>query len=61
MDNKVLTPLQKEILLCLFENGLGDKGFYFTGGTALSEFYLPYRYSDDLDFFHRQRRYDRRN
>ncbi|KKQ44591.1 MAG: Type II secretion system protein E [Candidatus Woesebacteria bacterium GW2011_GWA1_37_8] len=22
-----------------------------TGGTALAEFYIPYRYSDDLDFF----------
>lgn len=25
--------------------------FYFTGGTALSSFYLHHRYSDDLDFF----------
>lgn len=25
--------------------------FYFTGGTALSSFYLQHRYSDDLDFF----------
>ena len=25
--------------------------FYFTGGTALSEFYLQHRLSDDLDFF----------
>lgn len=26
-------------------------GFYLTGGTALSRFYLDHRYSDDLDFF----------
>ena len=26
-------------------------GFYLTGGTALSRFYLGHRYSDDLDFF----------
>ena len=25
--------------------------FYFTGGTALSAFYLQHRYSEDLDFF----------
>lgn len=25
--------------------------FYFTGGTALSAFYLKHRYSEDLDFF----------
>jgi len=27
------------------------KNFYFTGGTALSAFYLHHRYSEDLDFF----------
>lgn len=27
-------------------------GFYLTGGTALSRFYLEHRYSDDLDFFY---------
>ncbi|MDR2541896.1 MAG: nucleotidyl transferase AbiEii/AbiGii toxin family protein [Treponema sp.] len=25
--------------------------FYFSGGTALSEYYLHHRYSEDLDFF----------
>lgn len=29
--------------------------FYFTGGTALSSFYLQHRYSDDLDFFSRDK------
>ncbi len=28
-----------------------DVPFYLTGGTALSRFYSPVRYSDDLDFF----------
>lgn len=28
-----------------------SSNFYFTGGTALSSFYLHHRYSDDLDFF----------
>lgn len=27
------------------------KNFFLTGGTALAEFYLQHRYSDDLDFF----------
>jgi len=27
------------------------KRFYFSGGTALSEYYLQHRYSEDLDFF----------
>ncbi len=47
----ILTKDQKSFLL-LFS---GDKKlcstFYFTGGTALTEYYIPYRYSDDLDFF----------
>ena len=47
----VLTKNQK-LFLGLFSK---DKNlfnvFYLTGGTALAEFYVPYRYSDDLDFF----------
>lgn len=54
MDNKVLTPLQDSVLVALFENGLGDRGYYLTGGTALAEFYLQHRYSDDLDLFTRK-------
>ncbi len=27
------------------------QNFYFTGGTALSSYYLNHRYSEDLDFF----------
>jgi len=54
MDSKVLTPLQERVLVALFENGLGDRGYYLTGGTALSEFYLQHRYSDDLDLFTRK-------
>jgi hypothetical protein len=27
------------------------RGFYFSGGAALSEFYLHHRFSEDLDFF----------
>lgn len=55
MESRVLTSLQKEVLVILFDNGLGERGYYLTGGTALSEFYLQHRYSDDLDFFTRKR------
>lgn len=51
MQSNVLTPLQKEVLYYLFAHGFADLGFYFTGGTALCEFYIPYRKSVDLDFF----------
>ncbi len=51
---KILTPLQQMTLDMLFEHGLGERGYFLTGGTALSEFYLQHRYSDDLDFFTRK-------
>jgi predicted nucleotidyltransferase component of viral defense system len=54
MERKVLTPFQKEVLIGLFNKGLGERGFYLTGGTALAEFYLHHRYSDDLDFHTRK-------
>jgi predicted nucleotidyltransferase component of viral defense system len=43
-----LYTLQDEVLAVIFEE---PAGFYLTGGTALSRFYLNHRYSDDLDFF----------
>ena len=54
MVSKVLTPLQEKVLIALFDNRLADHGYYLTGGTALSEFYLQHRYSDDLDLFTRK-------
>jgi len=54
MTSKVLTPLQEKVLVALFNNGLAERGYYLTGGTALSEFYLQHRYSDDLDLFTRK-------
>ncbi|RJP80361.1 MAG: hypothetical protein C4522_08090 [Desulfobacteraceae bacterium] len=41
-------PLQDRILTIVAAE---KTGFYLTGGTALSRFYLNHRYSDDLDFF----------
>jgi predicted nucleotidyltransferase component of viral defense system len=47
---EVLTPFQKRLLKAIGSSSLGEH-FYFTGGTALSAFYLRHRYSEDLDFF----------
>jgi predicted nucleotidyltransferase component of viral defense system len=51
MEQTILTPNQRAIL----EQASNDKHltdyYYFTGGTALSEFYLHHRLSEDLDFF----------
>ena len=54
MPDSLLTPLQRRVLTSFFQKGLGERGFYLTGGTALAEFYLHHRYSDDLDFFTRK-------
>lgn len=51
-----MTPFQVMVLEMLFNGLLGRRNYYFTGGTALAEFYLQHRYSDDLDIFTRERR-----
>jgi len=47
----ILTKEQKLFLGLFSKDKILSSGFYLTGGTALAEFYIPYRYSDDLDFF----------
>lgn len=47
----ILTDFQKEVLHEFFLDKWFRRYFYLTGGTALSEYYLHHRYSDDLDFF----------
>lgn len=47
----ILTKDQKSFLDLFSEDKSLSDNFYLTGGTALSEFYIPFRYSDDLDFF----------
>lgn len=54
MPYNILTDLQRRVLTLLFDEGIGNLGYFFTGGTALAEFYLKHRYSDDLDFFTRR-------
>ncbi len=51
MGKAILTPQQQKFLSLFFKKGNFPKLFYFTGGTALSEFYLHHRESEDLDFF----------
>lgn len=46
---------QKIILDEVKKSEFLSTNFYFTGGTALSTFYLQHRYSDDLDFFSYQK------
>ena len=51
MGKTILTPKQSQFLeLVQKEQGI-TKRFYFTGGTALSEFYLKHRISHDIDLF----------
>ncbi|MFH1601473.1 MAG: nucleotidyl transferase AbiEii/AbiGii toxin family protein [Candidatus Shapirobacteria bacterium] len=47
----ILTPDQKAFLAGLKKNHYFCDNFYFTGGTALAEYYLSHRLSEDLDFF----------
>lgn len=46
----VLTPNQVKTLKAISTSNLA-KEFYFSGGTALSHYYLQHRLSEDLDFF----------
>ena len=46
----IITPFQNN-LLKRFGSLADARQFYFTGGTALSLFYLQHRKSEDLDFF----------
>jgi len=48
--DSILTEKQKRIL-GQFKSDDRLSSFYFTGGTALSEYYLKHRQSVDLDFF----------
>lgn len=51
----VLTDTHRRFLEAFFESQRGPEPFYLSGGTALAAYYLHHRYSDDLDFFTRDR------
>ena len=52
---QILTKEQQIILDVVKKSEFLQSNFYFTGGTALSAFYLKHRSSDDLDFFSQER------
>ncbi|MBI3120020.1 MAG: nucleotidyl transferase AbiEii/AbiGii toxin family protein [Candidatus Kerfeldbacteria bacterium] len=54
MNPSILTGDQKALLDQISLSLPLVKRFYLTGGTALAEFYLHHRYSEDLDFFSEQ-------
>ncbi len=47
----ILTPDQARLLSSLAKEKIITSSFYLSGGTALAEFYLHHRLSEDLDFF----------
>ncbi|MDP2649490.1 MAG: nucleotidyl transferase AbiEii/AbiGii toxin family protein [bacterium] len=51
MAQSILTQKQQKFLSLFSQKRDLAKLFYLTGGTALSEYYLHHRESDDLDFF----------
>ncbi len=51
MGQTILTPKQLEFLELIQNDDQIVKHFYLTGGTALAEFYLHHRLSEDIDLF----------
>ncbi len=51
MGQTILTPKQSEFLEFAKSESQIVKHFYLTGGTALAEFYLHHRLSEDIDLF----------
>ncbi len=49
--NTILDDTQRQFLYLFGKTKNLSNDFYLTGGTALAAFYIPYRYSEDLDFF----------
>lgn len=50
-EKSILTSFQKKVFNHIIQDEFFQTNFYFSGGTALAEFYLNHRYSQDLDFF----------
>ncbi|MDD5738486.1 MAG: nucleotidyl transferase AbiEii/AbiGii toxin family protein [Candidatus Pacebacteria bacterium] len=47
----ILSENQAKVLEVISQSKDVCSNFYLTGGTALAEFYLQHRFSEDLDFF----------
>jgi predicted nucleotidyltransferase component of viral defense system len=54
MKNAIILTQTQKLFLELFGKQAFSQKFYLSGGTALTEFYIPYRFSEDLDFFSEQ-------
>jgi predicted nucleotidyltransferase component of viral defense system len=52
--SSILSKNQINLLTLLSNEKLISDSFYLSGGTALAEFYLQHRLSEDLDFFSEQ-------
>jgi len=50
-QKSILTSHQKKFLEIISQENYFTTKYYLTGGTALAEFYLQHRLSEDLDFF----------
>jgi len=50
-NKSILTIHQKKVLNLICDEKYFTKRYYLAGGTALAEFYLKHRISEDLDFF----------
>lgn len=48
LSGSTLTPIQRDLLRAVFAE---RAGFFLTGGSALAEYYLHHRRSEDLDLF----------
>lgn len=51
MAKTILTPKQKVLLDLISRQKDLANNFYLSGGTALAQYYLHHRFSEDLDFF----------
>lgn len=51
MAKTILTSKQLDFLECIQKDKTITERFYLTGGTALAEFYLHHRLSEDIDLF----------
>jgi predicted nucleotidyltransferase component of viral defense system len=58
MGKTILTPKQLNFLELAASEKQITKRFYLTGGTALAEFYLKHRFSEDIDLFNEKAEVD---
>lgn len=54
MAETILSENQRKVLEVVSQDAMLCESFYLTGGTALAEYYLQHRLSEDLDFFSEQ-------